>query len=751
MSNNSKPVTIGLLVGGILDDFTSIICKGVCREAEKFGARVIIFPGKYIDRDLSAKPELTYEYQFNSDFMLPSADNLDAIVGSTGSIGYYATDENMSKLLAHYNGIPIVQIASHLPEYSSVAYDNRAGILDGLSYAYDQGSRHFGMIGANIENSDARERKETFFDFLRSKDIAFEDHMYTEANSSCIGKEQKYNQFLDAYPEMDTVFCINDGTALEFYNVLKARGIIPGKDISVIGYDDTLAAARATPSLSSVWAEGDKLGEQAVDLALSLIDKNEITHKRITTRFIKRESIKTIDPSSISEDKKVGFTDSVWFSRIFYRYHDEYDMEAIEHVRRIFKDLFTQITEISSPHKAADERMLMHMLYCLAIELVDSDITRYADIENLLQFLGLCMQKIDSSLISESNKLLFTQKSRSIYCDIIEDFNQRSGELVSEYKNESHNIKLFSQSAMQFNNGNDSNYASILKSLSWFGFTDAALYVLDHPLPNYDKQYFRWPEYVNKKAVIKCWSCQNIPVSEQKVRINDIWNNSVSQPQVVFPLFAGELVYGIIICNLNPIMYSSGEYIVITLGLAVKMMDLLKTNEEIQHKLDAMSKQDGLTNILNRRGFNEIAESMRISQKQKGRSFMMIFVDMNNLKLVNDQFGHEEGDFALKKISEVLAASIAPGGIAGRIGGDEFACIVPDYENGDEKLITDSIDFTLNEFNRTKKKRYLITVSAGCFIYHPDETLSVEDALTKADERMYEVKRLRKKEILNDI
>ena len=128
---------------------------------------------------------------------------------------------------------------------------------------------------------------------------------------------------------------------------------------------------------------------------------------------------------------------------------------------------------------------------------------------------------------------------------------------------------------------------------------------------------------------------------------------------------------------------------------------------------------------------------------------MIIFADMNNLKLVNDQFGHEEGDFALKKISNVLSGCILPDGIAGRIGGDEFACIVPDFENDDDKRIIDAITQKLAEFNCTKQKPYLITISAGTSIFYPQCDLSISDALSQVDERMYEVKKLRKKEIDN--
>lgn len=291
MNNKNRPLTIGILVGGIIYDFTKTVCDGACSEAADRGVHVVIFPGKYLNMDLPDSPSLKYEYQYNTDFLLPSSESFDAIIGSTGSIGYYADDIALSSFISRYKGIPFVQIASHLPECSSVVYDNRTGILEGLEYTYDHGARHFGMIGAGSGNCDNTERRKTFIDFLKSKGLAFEDRMYVESKCSKNDECTAYDDFLDLYPEIDTIFCANDGTALELYQTLKRRNIVPGKDISVFGYDDTLAAARATPSLSSVWAEGDKLGKEAMDLAISIIGSGNIEHKRIETRFIKRDSV----------------------------------------------------------------------------------------------------------------------------------------------------------------------------------------------------------------------------------------------------------------------------------------------------------------------------------------------------------------------------------------------------------------------------------------------------------------------------
>ena len=68
MSERRKRVTIGVLVSGILDEFTKYVCKGALEAAREADVNVVIVPGKYIDRDLSGQADLMYEYQYNTVF-----------------------------------------------------------------------------------------------------------------------------------------------------------------------------------------------------------------------------------------------------------------------------------------------------------------------------------------------------------------------------------------------------------------------------------------------------------------------------------------------------------------------------------------------------------------------------------------------------------------------------------------------------------------------------------------------------------
>jgi len=120
---------------------------------------------------------------------------------------------------------------------------------------------------------------------------------------------------------------------------------------------------------------------------------------------------------------------------------------------------------------------------------------------------------------------------------------------------------------------------------------------------------------------------------------------------------------------------------------------------------------------------------------------------MNNLKIINDRYGHEEGDFSLKFIAEALSGVMQEHGIAGRIGGDEFACII-EYSGEDEgEALLANIYDRFDSYNSGSSKPYNLTVSAGARLLRSTEKLTLKEALTQADEKLYEVKKLRSKEV----
>jgi diguanylate cyclase (GGDEF)-like protein len=179
--------------------------------------------------------------------------------------------------------------------------------------------------------------------------------------------------------------------------------------------------------------------------------------------------------------------------------------------------------------------------------------------------------------------------------------------------------------------------------------------------------------------------------------------------------------------------------------------ELLGTNERLQaeiverkkleEKLLTASMTDELTGLLNRRGFLFIAQKQVEIAKRDKRNFSILYLDLNEMKKINDEFGHKEGDQALGDIATVLKKTFRASDSIARMGGDEFTVLITEpHSSTIEKTVAQHIQDNLRIHNEQTEKGYRLAVSMGMVHYDPERPCSLEDLLARADELMYEQK-----------
>ncbi|MBU4260648.1 MAG: diguanylate cyclase [Proteobacteria bacterium] len=166
--------------------------------------------------------------------------------------------------------------------------------------------------------------------------------------------------------------------------------------------------------------------------------------------------------------------------------------------------------------------------------------------------------------------------------------------------------------------------------------------------------------------------------------------------------------------------------------------------KKLENKLHSLSITDELTGLLNRRGFMMMAKKqLRIADRNPGKLFLL-FADVDNLKWVNDTYGHDIGDMLLVKVAKLLA-SFRRSDIIARLGGDEFAVLLSDSSpTGGEEKISARFESLLYEENEKKDLGFPIEVSFGVVAYDNYKPCEIDELIVKADKLMYSSKKSKK-------
>ncbi len=158
-------------------------------------------------------------------------------------------------------------------------------------------------------------------------------------------------------------------------------------------------------------------------------------------------------------------------------------------------------------------------------------------------------------------------------------------------------------------------------------------------------------------------------------------------------------------------------------------------------ELRSMSFVDELTGLHNRRGFFTLAQQqLKVADRAK-KGLMLIFADLDHMKGINDTWGHQFGDQALKDVADIIRATFRVADITARLGGDEFVVLAVSADSNSEAVILGRLQQNIQSFNERGVRPFTLSVSTGVVYYDTKQPGSLQDLLTQADTLMYEQKR----------
>ncbi len=156
---------------------------------------------------------------------------------------------------------------------------------------------------------------------------------------------------------------------------------------------------------------------------------------------------------------------------------------------------------------------------------------------------------------------------------------------------------------------------------------------------------------------------------------------------------------------------------------------------------EQQATMDELTGISNRRGFVKLATNSLSFCARQAVPSSLVFLDLNKFKLINDQFGHAEGDRALTVFSDLMLKTFRDSDVLARLGGDEFVVLLTDTSDQVAEEVIARFQHALLSYNQASNRGYDISFSRGIVNVNYEQDYSIESLLSRADSLMYDNKR----------
>jgi diguanylate cyclase (GGDEF)-like protein len=182
--------------------------------------------------------------------------------------------------------------------------------------------------------------------------------------------------------------------------------------------------------------------------------------------------------------------------------------------------------------------------------------------------------------------------------------------------------------------------------------------------------------------------------------------------------------------------------IAVMLSLALLLFLAWHINR-MEVKIHDLSLRDALTDLYNIRGFQLLAEQALRVARRAHLPFSVLYIDLDDLKRVNDTYGHQAGSSLLVETGRILKSSFREADVVGRIGGDEFV-VAGQFSQSGVSLAAQRIEECAARRNAENLTPYRLSLSIGCMTMESGPPLALDELLARADQSMYEEKRRKK-------
>jgi len=690
----------------------------------------------------------------NAIFKLVNQEQVDGIIFIVASMEIYVGHEGVQKLADVFD-LPKISLSTKINGAKNILVDNFKNMYSMTKHMLSQHpSDHVGYISGPLKIEEAKIRYQGFTQCLKDLSYPFNPNYFYEGSFLNIDGRFAIDYFLKENGTLPKVLiCANDEMAIGAYIRLKELGYSIPQDIAISGYDDVEAASLMQPSLTTLTQPLSAMTDLAIELIEELIEGNIVEEDHYVAGTLNiRETCGCIDfQALVSEfDAEIQSLEEIIFNYIQpQKWCYEETKEAIQKlVHYLIQDIESQ--NIQSEFAQKYSTWMHHALidlfiscdwYNMVLHLRSFVLRTYATDENTTYIENLFLQLVQ---INNTNILRRTALANFKFKEIYVNSRQ-----------------VFSQ----FNDARSySDIGIALKTAaSFFDIKEYYLCLYENPKTLDDVEFTLPKQMVLISGKNEAQYYKNIPFATLTILPEGLLSRVDTRHLVFLSIFYADVQYGYIafsMSGVNPLIF---ETLRSEVSNALKNLFLIESKLSIEKKLEEtmlqlelsnkrlheLSIKDELTGLLNRRGFYQSINHMKSDLGIHDYNIKFLFGDLDGLKIINDNFGHAEGNNALCAIATVLKKSLHSDDLLARMSGDEFAiCIFRDITEAELKKITDSVKEKLEQHNSFSLKPYNVSISIG--IAYNDHTIhrDLDELIAYADAQLYLEKQHKVKNII---
>ncbi|MBN2804696.1 MAG: GGDEF domain-containing protein [Deltaproteobacteria bacterium] len=734
---------IGVIVSSLHEPCQSLMWNGIYRAAKSRNIELISFVATSQDRVDS----FDMHFSVVKDFALKAS--LDGIILFTGTIAEYVEPGFLENFYSNLLHIPLVSLSYQIPGVPSIMPDNYTGVVHMMDHLIKRhGYKNIVFIKGPEGHSEADKRFEAYKDGLKKNNIPYNPLLVFNGTFSAKSGVRAVKELYSSALAFDAVLCVDDETAMGVISELKKRGVHIPTDVAVAGFDDIPDASIVQPSLTTVKQPLFNMGIAALEDLLAKIDGSFVepltilpghpVYRRSCGCFTSSIRKSTPPRTNISKAITIEELTAVLIQKVGNILGENLKENSNNPISSSLHQLI--LTFGKNINELDNDNIFLNALDNFLFRISSNEYSIEAMLAVLIElqiFLNsnaLPPVKLanGNTLLQQAQVFLREQEIRATQTKNIDE----SSFLLKIRETSQKIITTFDLERLKI---------SILETFPALKIEQFVFAVYDTP-HQLTSENFIFPE--KSKIIIAYNEFGKNVLKDDDVLIDseqlipDLLKKSSTEDeqrgiyQLFMPLFFKKEQLGYVLFN-----YSENQPFFMYEELRLHIGSALKSSIMMQN-LKMQSMIDELTTLYNRRGFLTLSQKMIDSAKRVGGKLLVFYADLNGLKKINDTLGHDYGDEAIVAAADILIDTFRNKDVIARMGGDEFTVIIHVGDNMEpESRILLRLHEKIEDFNRTSKKPFQLSISIGSSYFDPEKEKSLTEILKEADNRMMAKKR----------